>query len=159
MVKILNCDEKNLCELVDITLIVAMETLVIEWMLYVFLSMKPYSEAKPSERTHETHVVLGIRCTESARDTVHLLFERMSATSLSLFPFSHTQWVCCKVKLYVQCGEHVEAWVVTDDYFHWASRGLLCTCQGTWSRWLAGACVCERERERKMDTEQRMDRL
>lgn len=32
--------------------------------------------------------------------------------------------------------QHGEAWVVTDDYFHWASHGRSCTCQGTQSRWL-----------------------
>lgn len=40
--------------------------------------------------------------------------------------------------------QHVEAWVVTDDYFHWASHGCSCTRQGTLSRWLEPG----RERER-----------
>lgn len=67
--------------------------------------MKPYSETKPSEGTHETYVVLGIRCTERACDTSCL--RECQQLLLSLFPFSHTQWVCCKVKLYVQCGDNM----------------------------------------------------
>lgn len=55
--------------------------------------------------------------------------------------------------------QHSEAWVVTDDYFHWASHGRSCTCQGTQSRWLGPERDWMREwLEKKMDRGMRWQR-
>lgn len=63
-----------------------------------------------------------------------------------LFPsYTHSGFV----EVYAVGRQHVEAWVVTDDYFHWASRGCSGTRQGTRSRWLSHR---ERKREGESDS-------